>query len=133
MTIREMIFAAPDMLLLRAEDNPKENLRTAYELARTFDKVPNGTKDGADAMFKRTGAFLWAYADALGTILNDFYSRTGMVGGATAAATLGDISHLTKPDALELFNIVFAIREVETFKRDLISEMIAWAARGTKA
>jgi len=129
LTIRQKIFEAPDLLLLRSGDDTKENLRTAYEMALIIDGDPAGTKEKADAMFNRTGKFLWAYHDELKAILNDFTDRTGLTGGAVGPATMGDIQHLSEPDAKELFDIFFSIQEAEKFKRDLIGEMIAWSVK----
>lgn len=126
--IREMIFAAPNMLLLRATESPTDNLRSAYEMALIHDDLQPDKVEAPEEMFKRTGAFIWAVIEALDQIAAGFGDRTGMTGGATGAASIGDIRHLTEPDAKELFDITFARREAETFKKDVIGELIKWSA-----
>lgn len=129
MDIRTMIFDAPDLQLMRLGDGPKDNLRLAYQVALQVDNKQPHMVESADKMFHRTGAFIWAYIETLNQIVSEFYQRCGLTGGVTGPASLDDIKFLSEPDALELFNLTFAQVSAETFKRDLLSEMISWAAK----
>lgn len=123
-TIREMIFEAPEFRLLRAGEDSKANLRAAYDVARSFDKIPDNQRDTPDEMFYRTGKFIYQLIAELSKIAEDFYTRTGLTGGATGAASLADIQHLSEYDAQELFNVTYAQMELAIFKRDLIAAMV---------
>lgn len=127
--LRTMIFDAEDMLIMRLGETPRDNLRSAYEIALKVDnKQPHMVEAAAD-MFDRTGKFIFTYIATLNQIAVDFYERTGLTGGATGSASIKDIQFLTTPDAKELFLICFAQVEAATFKKDLIAEMISWAAK----
>lgn len=127
--LRSMIFDAENMLIMRLGESPKENLRSAYELALRVDNKQPHMVESAINMFDRTGKFIWDYIATLQKIAGEFYERTGLTGGVTGPASLGDIQYLSEHDAKELFMISFAQVEAETFKRDLLAEMIRWSTK----
>ena len=49
----------------------------------------------------------------------DIYNKSGLDGGAVGASSLADIKHLSKAEALDLFNITYALEECSRIRVDL--------------
>ncbi len=123
--IKQMILDAPEMLLMKSGDNPKENIRTAYDLALTSQELPVDHREPPLEMFTRAARFIFDCCSELSIIAGEFYEKAGLVGGATGSASLADIRYLSRENALGLFNITYAQHEAEIFKRDVIRGMLA--------
>ena len=125
--IKDMALAVGNFLIIGKSPGPKENTRNAYDLALVSAGLPASTREPAIEMFKRAWLFTYEYIEVLKGIEREIFDDVGLIGGA-AVPTLADIEFLSTADAKRVFDITFALYQVEHINKDIMDEMVRWSA-----
>lgn len=122
-----MINLPDDYCLLRSNAEPKENIRAAYDLACEHDGVSE--HEPPLKMFIRTGLFLTQYINQLNSEYTKILENTGLIGGAAGNAPISAIEHLDTKDALDIFEINFALLNAERIRDQLNQMLVTWNSK----
>ena len=122
-----MIQLPDNYCLLRSDADPKENIRAAYDLACEHDGFSE--HEPPLKMFIRTGCFIIKYIDQLNSEYTKILENTGLIGGAAGNAPISAIEHLETEDALNLFEINYALLNAERIRDELNKMLIAWNSK----
>lgn len=127
--IKDRLSVGDKFDIVRLGESSKENLRSAYELALELEGLPLDTVEPPAKMFDRAGMFIWSWLDALDEILDVFCQENDLTGGVLGPPIVEDLKNIEQDKALRLFHLAHAVTVAETFKRDLIHEMMVWSLR----
>ena len=122
-----MINLPENYCLLRSDADPKENIRAAYDLACEHEKFSE--HEPPLKMFIRTGCFVIQYINQLNSEYTKILENTGLIGGAAGNAPISAIEHLDTEDALNLFEINYALLNAERIRDQLNKMLIAWNSK----
>ena len=128
--LKERILDTDDYRYLKREEDPRTNVRNAYEAALELDGKPIDFKESVPAMFRRVGKFCWTYEETLNEISCDIYDDIGLAYSATFSASIEDIKDIPEATALKLSSVNLARHEANLFKRDATHQLMGWAATG---
>lgn len=113
--------------VFRSDADPKENIRVVYDLACEHDEFSE--HEPSLQMFIRTGLFIIKYIDQLNSEYTKILENTGLIGGAAGNAPISAIEHLDTEDALNLFEINYALLNAERIRDELNKMLIAWNSK----
>ena len=122
-----MIQLPDNFCLLRSDADPKENIRNAYDLACEHDGISE--HEPPLKMFIRAGLFIIKYIDQLNSEYAKILENAGLIGGAAGNAPISAIEHLETEDALNLFEINYALLNAERIRDQLNKMLIAWNSK----
>lgn len=117
--LKDMIKSAPGYRLAARGETPEFTVMNlcAAGFAALGEKLPElswGEQMEAAASF-----FPALFLETQG-IEKEIFEVCGLAGGAKGYSTLADLSHLTSEEALKVFHITFAMRELGMMHVDLI-------------
>lgn len=117
----DLIKNAPDFQLVRKGETPKETARNIYDVALSVAGLPADEDQGNGVVMTiRAAGFLRALIDATKDLELEIYEDLGLQGGASGSATLNDTKYLTKDEALRLFKITAAVKELESMRPHML-------------
>ncbi len=129
MKIKNMILNAPDFLLIVSTGDVKADMRSLYDLSLSCGGLSADKKEPAIDMIRRAGEFCFEVEKYTAEIAESFYEDCGLSEGATGSAKMGDIKHLSKDEALALWNITYAQLHVDCLKKSAHQALISYSVK----